>query len=167
MGVVAFACQCIVSPRGRTGNRTVTQMRHPLLVEGRPHCARQSLASALSAPRVAATSCCEPGRHAYVVTPCLLTPCLKAPNSICMRAQTQDILGNKCLRELLVILVAPYRAILQYPNMVRDPPLVLSLHRHICAIPGFATYRVTMAPKVLRYHLHQNYYITAPYFLDN
>ena len=34
----AFACQYIVSPRGRTGNRTVTQMRHPLLVEGRPNC---------------------------------------------------------------------------------------------------------------------------------
>ena len=40
-GVFAFACQYIVSPRGRTGNRTVTQMRHPLLVEGRPNCARQ------------------------------------------------------------------------------------------------------------------------------
>ena len=43
-GVFAFACQYIVSPCGRTGNRTVTQMRHPLLVEGRPNCARQSLA---------------------------------------------------------------------------------------------------------------------------
>ena len=55
-GVFAFACQYIVSPRSRTGSRTVTQMRHPLLVEGRPNCARQSLASTLSAPRVAATS---------------------------------------------------------------------------------------------------------------
>ena len=63
-GVFAFACQYIVSPRGRTGNRTVTQMRHPLLVEGRPNCARQSLASTLSAPHVAETSCCDPGRHA-------------------------------------------------------------------------------------------------------
>ena len=79
-GVFAFACQYIVSPRGRTGNRTVTQMRHPLLVEGRPNCARQSLASTLSAPRVAATSCCDPGRHANVITPCLLTPCLNVPN---------------------------------------------------------------------------------------
>ena len=42
-GVFAFACQYIVSPRGRTGNRTVTEMRHPL----RPNCARQLLASTL------------------------------------------------------------------------------------------------------------------------
>ena len=48
-GVFAFACQYVVSPRRRTGN-------HPLLVEGRPNCARQSLASTSSAPRVAATS---------------------------------------------------------------------------------------------------------------
>ena len=78
-GVFAFACQYIVSPHGRTGNRTVTQVRHPLLVEGRPNCARQSLASALSAPRVAATSYCHPGRHANVIIPCLLTPCLNVP----------------------------------------------------------------------------------------
>ena len=32
-GVFAFACQYIVSLRRRTSNRTVTQMRHPLLVE--------------------------------------------------------------------------------------------------------------------------------------
>ena len=50
-GVFAFACQYIVSPRGQTGNRTVTQMQHPLLVEGRPNCARQSLASTLSTSR--------------------------------------------------------------------------------------------------------------------
>ena len=30
--VFAFAYQYIVSPRGQTANRTVTQMRHPLLV---------------------------------------------------------------------------------------------------------------------------------------
>ena len=54
-------------------------MRHPFLVEGRPKCARQSLASTLSAPRVAATSCCDPGRHANVITPCLLAPCLNVP----------------------------------------------------------------------------------------
>ena len=48
-GLFAFACQYIVSPRGRTGNRTVTQMRHPLFAEGRPNCARQPLASTLSA----------------------------------------------------------------------------------------------------------------------
>ena len=52
-------------------------MRHPLLVEGRPNCARQSLASTLSAPCVAATSYCDPGCHSNVITPCLLTPCLK------------------------------------------------------------------------------------------
>ena len=73
-GVFALACQYIVSPRGWTGNRTVTQMRHPLLVEGRPKCARQSLASTLSAPRVAATSYCDPGRHANVITPVCLPP---------------------------------------------------------------------------------------------
>ena len=78
-GVFAFACQYIVSPRGRTGNRTVTQMRHLLLVERRPNRARQSLASTLSAPRVAATWYCHPGRHANVITPCLLTPCLNVP----------------------------------------------------------------------------------------
>ena len=55
-------------------------MRHPLLVKGRPNLARQSLASTLSAPRVAATSYCDPGRHANVITPCLLTPCLNVPN---------------------------------------------------------------------------------------
>ena len=42
-GVFAFACQGIASLRGRTGNRTVTQMhvRHLLLVERRPNFARQ------------------------------------------------------------------------------------------------------------------------------
>ena len=78
-GVFAFACQYIASPRCRTGNRTVTQMRHPLIVEGQPNCARQSLASTLSAPRVAATPYCDPARHANVITPCLLTPCLNVP----------------------------------------------------------------------------------------
>ena len=56
-----------------------TQMRHPLLVEGRPNCARQLLAGTLSAPHVAATSYCDPSRHANVITPCLLTPCLNVP----------------------------------------------------------------------------------------
>ena len=49
--------------------------------EGRPNCARQSLASTLSAPRVAATSYCDPSRHANVVTPCLRTPHLNVPDS--------------------------------------------------------------------------------------
>ena len=62
-------------------------MRHSILVEGRPNCVRQSLASTLSAPRVAATSCCDPGRHANLVTPCLLTPCLNVPN---ISAPSQD-----------------------------------------------------------------------------
>ena len=79
-GAFAFACQYIVSPRGWTGNRTVTQMRHRLPVEGRPNRARQSLASTLSELRVAATLYCDPGRHANVITPCLLTPCLNVPN---------------------------------------------------------------------------------------
>ena len=48
------------------------QMRHlKRLLEGRPNCARQSLASTLPAPRVAATSYCHPGRHTNVVTPCI------------------------------------------------------------------------------------------------
>ena len=46
-GVLPFACQYAVSPRG-------PDRQHPLLVEGRPNCARQSLASALSALAVAA-----------------------------------------------------------------------------------------------------------------
>ena len=59
----------------------------------------------------------------------------------------------------LISLVAPYRAILRYyrcdtpyrailfkggehsPKMVRYPPWYLILHRHIRAIPHFATYR--------------------------
>ena len=45
----------------------------PLVVERRPNCAQQLLASTLSAPRVAATLYCDPGRYANVVTPCLLT----------------------------------------------------------------------------------------------
>ena len=36
-----------------------------------------ALASTLSAPRVAATSYCDPGRHANVATLCLLTPVLR------------------------------------------------------------------------------------------
>ena len=54
-------------------------MRHPLLVERRPNGTRQLLASTLSAPRVAATSYCDPGRHANFITRCLLTPCLLTP----------------------------------------------------------------------------------------
>ena len=79
------------SPRGRTGNRTVTQMRHPRLVEGRPDCARQSLASTLLAPRVAATSYCDPSRHANVITPGLLTPCLNVPKNYRVRGQRKHI----------------------------------------------------------------------------
>ena len=83
-GLFAVACQHIVSPRGRTSYHTVTQMRHPPLVEGRPNCARRSLASTLSAPRVAARSYCDPGRHGKsFVTPCLLTPFLNVPKNFC------------------------------------------------------------------------------------
>ena len=59
--------------------RAVGPATDPFLVEGQPNCAR-SLASTLSAPRVAATLDCDPGRHANVITPCLLTPCLNVPN---------------------------------------------------------------------------------------
>ena len=53
----------IVSARNRTVN----------LVEGQSICARQSLASALSAFAIVATSYRHPSRHANLVTPCLLT----------------------------------------------------------------------------------------------
>ena len=74
---ICLPVHCFSAPSD--GNSTVTQMRHPLLVEGQPNCARQSLASTLPAPCVAATSYCDPGRHAHVITPCLLTPCLNVP----------------------------------------------------------------------------------------
>ena len=51
-------------------------MRHPFLVEGRPNGARQSLASTLLEPRVAATSYCDPGRH----TPPVCLPPVNVPN---------------------------------------------------------------------------------------
>ena len=46
-------------------------------IEGRPNCARQSLASTQSAPHGAATSYCDPGHHANVVTPLLAYPLFK------------------------------------------------------------------------------------------
>ena len=70
-------------------------MRHPLLVEERPHRARQSLASTLSAPRVAATSCCDPGRHANVIAPCMLTPCLNVPNVDSFRTDKNSLKSGK------------------------------------------------------------------------
>ena len=80
-----FPKQYIVFPHGRTGNRTVTQMRHSLLVEGRLNFVRQSLASTLSAPRIAATLYCHPGRDANLVTPCLLTPWSDVPKTSIVR----------------------------------------------------------------------------------
>ena len=71
-------------------------MRHPLLVEGRPNCARQLLASTLSAPHVAETSCCDPGRHANVITPCLLTPCLNVPYKKTSTVSKKDASIQKC-----------------------------------------------------------------------
>ena len=41
---------------------------------------RQSLASTVSARRIAASSYCHCGRHANVVTPCLFAPCLNLPD---------------------------------------------------------------------------------------
>ena len=92
--VFACACQYIVSPRGRTSNRTVTQMQHPLLVEGRPNCARRSLASALSAPRVGATSYCDAGGHANVVTPMFAYPLFKRPQKL-VSTKTLLLQGRK------------------------------------------------------------------------
>ena len=69
---ICFAVHCL----------SVRSDRQPYLVEGRPNCARQSLASTVSAPRVAATLFCHPGRHANVVAPCLLTPGLNVPNHL-------------------------------------------------------------------------------------
>ena len=73
-GVFAFACQYIVSTRPRTGNPTVTQMRHPLLVEGRPNCARQSLGRAGSDPLHVGPA----GNHSCVF-PCWVGVCGDAP----------------------------------------------------------------------------------------
>ena len=65
-GVFAFACQCIVSPHGPTGDRTVTEMRRPT------GCciAYETIANAstVSARHVAVSSYCHPARHANVVT---------------------------------------------------------------------------------------------------
>ena len=74
-GVFAFACQYIDSPRGLTGNRTVTQMQHPLSLWKEDQIVRrQSLASALSAPRVAVgTHMSLPAVFAYI-TPFLNVP---------------------------------------------------------------------------------------------
>ena len=95
-GVFRYACPYIVSLRGWTGNRTATQMQHSLLVEGRPNCARQLLASTFLAPCVAATSYCEfcdPGHHANVDTPCLFTPFLNVPKK-CLPPRIQHILHS-------------------------------------------------------------------------
>ena len=40
-----------------------------------------TFASTVSALAIGATSCCHPGRHAHVVTLCLLTPCLNLSHS--------------------------------------------------------------------------------------
>ena len=101
-GVYAFACQYMVSPRGQTGNRTVTQMRHPLLVEGRPNCVRQSLASTLSAPRVAATSCCAPRSPRKCHYPLFAYPLLK-------RAQTSQFVHGGLSDHFLLLLIAAKR----------------------------------------------------------
>ena len=79
----AIACQYIVGA-SRRGD-IVLWCRSPRKC-------RQSLASTLSAPRVAATSYCDPGRHANVVTPCLNVPnkCpLKSPKLYSARPFTR------------------------------------------------------------------------------
>ena len=69
---------CLSAPSDRQPYcHTNATSSRSLLVEGHPNCARQSLASTLSAPRVSATSYCDPGRHASVVTPCLVNPLRK------------------------------------------------------------------------------------------
>ena len=74
-GVVVFACQCIVSPCGRTSNRTVTQIRHPSkrnqnVCDNRlpVHCRRWRL-----------PSCCHTGSHS-IVTPKAIAPGLHMPS---------------------------------------------------------------------------------------
>ena len=64
-GVLAFAYQYAVSPHGRTGNRTVTQMRHPLL---RTTKLRATIACQYT---VGPCGSCD----INVVTPSLLSPC--------------------------------------------------------------------------------------------
>ena len=71
-------------PNGRISNSTATQMRPPLLVEGRPHCVRQSRLPAHCRRlqvRLAATSSWHPRRRAHVVTHCLL----HKPSQTCPR----------------------------------------------------------------------------------
>ena len=53
----------------------------PSLPEGRPKRTRKSLASTVSVHCVPAASYCHPCRHANVVAPCLLSPCLDLPKT--------------------------------------------------------------------------------------
>ena len=67
-GGYSHVLACTLSLRCQASNRAVTKMQHPRLIEGQPNCARQSLASALSALAVGAASCCHLGRHGKVIT---------------------------------------------------------------------------------------------------
>ena len=73
-GVSAYACQQIVSQRPWTGNRTVTQMLHPLLKDNQ--IARDNRLPVQC-------RCLRSLRHRTVIpvaTHCLFTPCLNMPN---------------------------------------------------------------------------------------
>ena len=83
-GVFAFACQYIVSPRGRTGNRTVTQMRHPLFLKDDQIAHDNRLPVPQQCRRLASWrhhTVIPVATQKNVVTPCLLTPCLNVPKS--------------------------------------------------------------------------------------
>ena len=57
-------------------------------------CARQSLASTLSAPRVAATSYCDPGRLANVVTAMFAYPLCGAQCSETKNQPEEEVFGR-------------------------------------------------------------------------
>ena len=91
-GVFAFACQCIVSLRGQSFCQTgspyklsqCTNATSPDLVAGRRNCARQShaIGGTVLAPRVAATSYCNPDSPRKCQYPLFEAPhCLNLPKT--------------------------------------------------------------------------------------
>ena len=90
-GVFAFACQYIVSPCGRTGNRTVTQMEQIACNNRLPvHCRRLRSLRHYTVIFIL-------GRRTDVITPCLLTPCLNLPDSWPKPLQAESCNFNKCI----------------------------------------------------------------------
>ena len=78
-GYSHLLASCTVSRHSQTGNHAVTQTQYKTPCCCR-NCARQSLASTVSARAVGAKSYLHPGHHANGITLCLLTLCLNLPN---------------------------------------------------------------------------------------